>query len=121
MTTMTPLLPKPTFKSLLHGPCTLKHAKPISFLQFPASKSVFSGSKNKSLSKTMTESVRISVCRRSCGGSSEERTGCFEQGAVIDGRNKFQSVFLAGTGLEATLNSLVCVIHCSFVASCRRF
>ncbi|KAJ6670122.1 hypothetical protein OIU85_017819 [Salix viminalis] len=120
MTTMTPLLPKPTFKSLLHGPCTLKQAKPISFLQFPASKSDFSGSKNKALSKTMTESVRISVCRRSCGGSSEERTGCFEQGGVIDGRNKFQSVFLAG-GVEATLNCLVCVILCSFVASCRRF
>ncbi|KAF9682261.1 hypothetical protein SADUNF_Sadunf05G0090500 [Salix dunnii] len=105
MMTITTILLKPTFKSLLHGPCMLNQAKPISFLQFPASKSDFSGSKNKAFSKTMTETVRISACRGSCGGSSEERTGCFQQGAVTDGRDKFQSVF-AAVGLEATLNCL---------------
>jgi hypothetical protein len=68
----------------------------------------------------MTELVRISVFRASYGGNSEESTGSFQQGDVIHGPNKFQSVLLAG-GLEATLNCLVCVFLCSFVTSFKRF
>eukprot|EP00258_Populus_trichocarpa_P040968 XP_024456987.1 lipid phosphate phosphatase epsilon 1, chloroplastic isoform X2 [Populus trichocarpa] len=105
MTPTTTTLPKPTSKSLLRGPSMLNQAKPISFLRFPASKSDFFGLKNKALSKTMTELVRISVFRASYGGNSEESTGSFQQGDVIHGPNKFQSVLLAG-GLEATLNCL---------------
>ncbi|KAH8479377.1 hypothetical protein Peur_050236 [Populus x canadensis] len=106
MTSTTTTLPKPTSKSLLRGPSMLNQAKPISFLRFPASKSDFFGSKNKALSKTVTELVRISVFRASYGGNSEESTGSFQQGdVIIHGPHKFQSVLSAG-GLEATLNCL---------------
>ncbi|KAL9341118.1 hypothetical protein Peur_067337 [Populus x canadensis] len=99
------ILHKPTFKSLLFSPCKLNQAKPISFHRFPASKSDFFSSKNKALSKNMTELVRMSAFRSGNGSDSEESTGLFQQEAVIDGLNEFQSGLLAD-GLEATLNRL---------------
>lgn len=99
------ILHKPTFKSLLFSPFKLNQAKPISFHRFPASKSDFFSSKNKALSKNMTELVRMSAFRGGNGSDSEESTGLFQQEAVIDGLNEFQSGLLAD-GLEATLNRL---------------
>lgn len=99
------ILHKPTFKSFLFSPFKLNQAKPISFHRFPASKSDFFSSKNKALSKNMTELVRMSAFRGGNGSDSEESTGLFQQEAVIDGLNEFQSGLLAD-GLEATLNRL---------------
>lgn len=99
------ILHKPTFKSLLFSPFKLNQAKPISFHRFPASKSDFFSSKNKALSKNMTELVRMSAFGGGNGSDSEESTGLFQQEAVIDGLNEFQSGLLAD-GLEATLNRL---------------
>lgn len=99
------VLHKPTFKSFLFSPFKLNQAKPISFHRFPASKSDFFSSKNKALSKNMTELVRMSAFRGGNGSDSEESTGLFQQEAVIDGLNEFQSGLLAD-GLEATLNRL---------------
>lgn len=99
------VLHKPTFKSFLFSPFKLNQAKPISFHRFPASKSDFFSSKNKALSKDMTELVRMSAFRGGNGSDSEESTGLFQQEAVIDGLNEFQSGLLAD-GLEATLNRL---------------
>lgn len=99
------ILHKPTFKSLLFSPFKLNQAKPISFHRFPASKSDFFSSKNKALSKNMTELVRMSAFRGGNGSDSEESTGLFQQEAVVDGLNEFQSGLLAD-GLEATLNRL---------------
>lgn len=99
------ILHKPTFKSLLFSPFKLNQAKPISFHRFPASKSDFFSSKNKALSKNMTELVRMSAFRGGNGSDSEESTGLFQREAVIDGLNEFQSGLLAD-GLEASLNRL---------------
>lgn len=99
------ILHKPTLKSLLFSPFKLNHAKPISFHRFPASKSDFFSSKNKALSKNMTELVRMSAFRGGNGSDSEESTGLFQREAVIDGLNEFQSGLLAD-GLEASLNRL---------------
>lgn len=99
------ILHKPTFKSFLFSPFKLNQAKPISFHRFPASKSDFFSSKNKALSKNMTELVRMSAFGGGNGSDSEESTGLFQQEAVIDGLNEFQSGLLAD-GLEATLNRL---------------
>ncbi|XP_011016753.1 PREDICTED: lipid phosphate phosphatase epsilon 2, chloroplastic-like, partial [Populus euphratica] len=99
------ILHKPTFKSLLFSPFKLNQAKPISFHRFPASKSDFFSSENKALSKNMTELVRMSAFRGGNGTDSEESTGLFQQEAVIDWLNEFQSGLLAD-GLEATLNRL---------------
>lgn len=109
------ILHKPTFKSFLFSPFKLNQAKPISFHRFPASKSDFFSSKNKALSKNMTELVRMSAFRSGNGSDSEESTGLFQQEAVIDGLNEFQSGLLAD-GLEATLNRLVCVFLFVLVA-----
>ncbi|CAK7339611.1 unnamed protein product [Dovyalis caffra] len=106
MMSATAIVDKPTFKTLLFSPSKLNQPKPISFLELPASKSDFFGSKNKALSKNMTELVRISAFRDSNNGSnSEETTGLFQQEAVIDGLNEFENELLAD-GLEATLNRL---------------
>ncbi|KAB5547611.1 hypothetical protein DKX38_011017 [Salix brachista] len=105
MMSVPAILHKPTFKSLPFCPFKLSQAKPISFLPFPASKSDFFGSKNQALSRNMTELVRMSAFRGSNGSDSEESTGLFQQEAVIDGPNEFQSGLLAD-GLEATLNRL---------------
>ncbi|KAL9378564.1 hypothetical protein Peur_029899 [Populus x canadensis] len=99
------ILHKPTFKSFLFSPFKLNQAKPITFHRFPASKSDFFSSKNKALSKNMTELVRMSAFGGGNGSDSEESTGLFQQEAVIDGLNEFQSGLLAD-GLEATLNRL---------------
>lgn len=99
------ILHKPTFKSLLFSPFKLNQAKPISFHRFPASKSDFFSSKNKALSKNMTELVRMSAFGGGNGSDSEESTGLFQREAVIDGLNEFQSGLLAD-GLEASLNRL---------------
>lgn len=53
----------------------------------------------------MTELVRMSAFRGGNGSDSEESTGLFQQEAVVDGLNEFQSGLLAD-GLEATLNRL---------------
>ncbi|KAJ6907223.1 hypothetical protein NC651_017801 [Populus alba x Populus x berolinensis] len=99
------ILHKPTFKSLPFSPFKLNQAKPISFHRFPASKSDIFSSKNKSLSKNMTELVRMSAFGGGNGSDSEESTGLFQREAVIDGLNEFQSGLLAD-GLEASLNRL---------------
>ncbi|KAJ6420129.1 hypothetical protein OIU84_030109 [Salix udensis] len=105
MMSVPAILHKPSFKSLPFCPFKLSQAKPISFLPFPASKSDFFGSKNQALSRNMTELVRMSAFRDSNGSDSEESTGLFQQEAVFDGPNEFQSGLLAD-GLEATLNRL---------------
>ncbi|KAJ6288408.1 hypothetical protein OIU76_024401 [Salix suchowensis] len=105
MMSVPAILHKPTFKSLPFCPFKLSQAKPISFLPFPASKSDFFGSKNQALSRNMTELVRMSAFRGSNGSDNEESKGLFQQEAVIDGPNEFQSGLLAD-GLEATLNRL---------------
>ncbi|KAF9678282.1 hypothetical protein SADUNF_Sadunf07G0018700 [Salix dunnii] len=105
MMSVPAILHKPTFKSLLFCPLKLSQAKPTSFHRFPASKTDFFGSKNRALSKNMTELVRMTAFRSSNGSDSEESTGLFQQEAVIDGPNELQSGLLAD-GLEATLNRL---------------
>ncbi|KAJ6678661.1 PALMITOYL-PROTEIN THIOESTERASE/DOLICHYLDIPHOSPHATASE 1 [Salix viminalis] len=105
MMSVPAILHKPSFKSLPFCPFKLSQAKPISFLPFPASKSDFFGSKNQALSRNMTELVRMSTFRDSNGSDSDESTRLFQQEAVFDGPNEFQSGLLAD-GLEATLNRL---------------
>lgn len=99
------ILHQPTCNHFYNRFSKLKSLKYSLFLRCSSRKSVFCcGSITRT--RTMTEMIKTSAFRsgRSSSSDAEDGVGVIEQEALIDGSPK-----LVASGLETTLNRLVCI------------
>lgn len=102
MSTTANILHQPTFKIFDRGSLKPKFTKKSSLDRISIKSSVFGGG---FVSRNMTELIKTSAFRNGSSRSNvEEDVEVFEQEALVDGSSE-----LVASGLESTINRLVCI------------